>query len=771
MYRLGAQLTVRSGREPFVRLIVIAVAVGIGVAVMLAVLADFNAFNTTNNRPAWENTQGHALSADYAAATHAELWNYGDDIYQGQTIERLDVAGLGPGAPVPPGISRLPGPGQYYASPALAALIRSVPADELGDRFPGRLIGTIGQPALTGPTELVAYVGYAPAKLATRPATTLVSTINKRTAGISSTPFFRDLFIAAAIMFLFPILILVATATRLAAARREERYAALRLVGATNRQIATIASVEAAISGLTGALLGIGLFAALQPALADSAITSARYFADEVTPTALGYVLVLAGVPVASAIGAVLSLRRVRISPLGVSRRVTPPPPTAWLIAPLAAGIVLFALGLANTSQQNIALLLPLGLIVIMIGVVVAGPWITAQSARLLGRFAGGPSALLAARRLADNPKLAFRSVRGLVLAVFLCTIVGSILPVIENTLASPRASALSNVLLDGFTSAPVCGNDANCVNNGAGTPANVLAGSRAQQQAINNDGLPAQAATALLAGLRAVNGATVIPVYTPRDSVAISAYPGSGWGPGSISCAGLRELAVLGQCAPGRSAVVAVVGQMFSDNPRDSTEPIASAASPATSGNFSGLYLEAVLVKVNNAATLEKVRTYLITHTPESASGTAPRTFGEAVQARAVIADTVQRLIDTAVILTLVVAGCSLAVSVGGSLMERKRPFTLLRVAGTQLATLYRVVLLEAALPLAAATILAGAVAYFIASTTVEKIAPAGTPVPVPGGVYYATMGAGLAGALLVILTSLPLLRRLTGADGVRFE
>jgi len=775
MYRLGAQLTLRSGREPFVRLIVIAAAVAIGVAVMLAVLADFNAFNTTNNRPAWENTQGQALTASYPSATHAELWNYGNDIYQGQTIERLGVAGLGPGAPVPPGISRLPGPGQYYASPALAALIRSVPADELGDRFPGRLIGTIGQPALTGPTELVAYVGYAPATLATRPATTLVSTINKRTAGISSTPFFRDLFIAAAIMFLFPILILVATATRLAAARREERYAALRLVGATNRQIATIASVEAAISGLLGTLLGIGLFAALQPALADSAITSARYFADEVTPTALGYVLVLAGVPVASAIGAVLSLRRVRISPLGVSRRVTPPRPTAWLVAPLAAGIVLFALGLANTSQQNIALLLPLGLIVIMIGVVVAGPWITAQSARLLGRLASGPSALLAARRLADNPKLAFRSVRGLVLAVFLCTIVGSILPAVEDTLASPRSAALSNVLLDGFTSAPVCGNDANCVNNGPGTPANKLAGSRAQQGAIDGDGLPPQAATALLTGLRVIRGATVIPIYTPQGSElsAITIYqgPGSGWGPGIISCAGLRELAVLGQCAPGRGAVVAMVGQMFSDNPRDSTEAIASAASAATSGNFRGLYLQAVLVKVNNAATLEKVRTYLITHTPESASGAAPRTFGEALQARAVIADIVQRLIDIAVLLTLVVAGCSLAVSVGGSLMERKRPFTLLRVAGTEISTLYRVVLLEAALPLAAATILAGAVAYFIASTTVEKIAPAGTPVPVPGGVYYATMGAGLAGALLVILTSLPLLRRVTGAAAVRFE
>jgi hypothetical protein len=797
MYRLGAQLTLRSGREPLVRLIVTAVAVAAGVAIMLAVLADFNAFNTTSNRPAWENTQGHALTADYPSATHAELWNYGNDIYQGQTIERLDVAGLGPGAPVPPGISRLPGPGQYYASPALAALIRSVPADELGDRFPGGLIGTIGQRALTGPTELVAYVGYAPATLATRPATTLVSKINNGGAGTGSTPFFRGLFIVAAIMFLFPILILVGTATRLAAARREERYAALRLIGATNRQVATIASVEAAISGLIGTLLGIGLFAALQPALADSAITSARYFADEVTPTAPGYVLVLVGVPVASAIGALLSLRRVRISPLGVSRRVTPPPPTAWRIAPLAAGIVLFALGQASTSQQNglplsqrnVALPLLTGLIVIMIGVVVAGPWLTVQSARLLGRLASGPAPLLAARRLADNPKLAFRSVSGLVLAVFLGTAVGSALPAVEYTTATPRASALSNVLIDEFSSAPVCGTDANCTGGSAG-PANPLAGPAAQR--IANEGLPPQAAARLLAGLGAINGVTVFPIYSPKGSIA---NPAAGPpGGGIISCADLRELAVLGQCAPGQSAVVAADPEgMFVDNPRDATQPIVRAAagwvypqtglaappghgalepaSPAASGNFSGLYLQLVLVKVNNAATLEKVRTYLITHTPESASGTAPRTFGEALLPRAAIADTVQRLIDTAVILTLIVAGCSLAVSVGGSLVERKRPFTLLRVAGTRLATLYRVVLLETALPLAAATILAGSVAYLIATTTVKAIEPPGTPVPPPGGVYYATMAAGLAGALLVILTSLPLLRRLTAAAAVRFE
>ena len=61
-------------------------------------------------------------------------------------------------------------------------------------------------------------------------------------------------------------------------------------------------------------------------------------------------------------------------------------------------------------------------------------------------------------------------------------------------------------------------------------------------------------------------------------------------------------------------------------------------------------------------------------------------------------------------VALILIVAGCSLAVSAGGGLVERKRPFSLLRLSGALLSTLYKVVLLEVTLPLVGATIRAGA-------------------------------------------------------------
>src|ERR1700686_741434 len=63
-------------------------------------------------------------------------------------------------------MTRDPGPGQYYPSPALAALLRSTPANELADRYPGRLAGTIGDAALSSPDSLVIIIGRPPAQLA-----------------------------------------------------------------------------------------------------------------------------------------------------------------------------------------------------------------------------------------------------------------------------------------------------------------------------------------------------------------------------------------------------------------------------------------------------------------------------------------------------------------------------------------------------------------------------------------------------------------------------
>ena len=309
MTRLGLRLTLRSGNEALLRLVLTAAAVAIGVTVLLAVFADYHAYQVTSNRACWECTQG-ALGPSSPA--RSELWNYSENIYNGRFIEELDVAALGPKAPVVPGLSRLPSAGQYYASPALSNLIRSVPRDELGDRFPGAQVGTIGYQALSGPTELVVFIGYSPAKLAALPGTVTVDQIATAPDVQGTTAIYRLLFGIGTIVVLFPLLVLINTATRLAAARREERFAAMRLVGATPRQVNVIASVEAVVSALLGTLLGIGVFQAVRPALAGISFSGARFFEQTVTPTAVGYVGMIVCVPVAAAVASLWSLHRVR---------------------------------------------------------------------------------------------------------------------------------------------------------------------------------------------------------------------------------------------------------------------------------------------------------------------------------------------------------------------------------------------------------------------------------------------------------------------------
>lgn len=508
------------------------------------------------------------------------------------------------------------------------------------------------------------------------------------------TPFFRYAFGVGALAVLFPILVLISTATRLAASRREERFAALRLVGGTPADIRMIAAVEAAVSGFCGAVAGIVLFLLVRPLVAGAALIGTRYFPLAVTPTVAGYAAILVGVPAVAAIAALISLRRVQVSPLGVSRRAAPKPPPFWRLIPLILGVALYVFGLLKTTHDSIGAAAYPGLLVTMAGLVIAGPWFTAMTARLFGSVSRGPASLLAARRVADNPKAAFRSVTGLVLAVFLATMVGALVPAVNATEATPTAGALSHVLADEV-------------------------------------GISPQAGAKLLSGLGAIPGATVYPFYAQQPPVVRSikidggngsvgrkgpVVGGGQYSPGGesksygsssiVACATMRELAVLGRCAPGRTAVGANDGNLFNDNPVYSATPLVDSSSPAYTGRLSSLGLQAVLVRANSPATLERVRTYLAVHAPPQVSDgpgqapTPPRTFGETLGIRLARADTLEKIVYAAVALTLVVAGCSLAVAVGGGLVDRRRPFTLLRVGGTQVGVLSGVVLLEAAVP-----------------------------------------------------------------------
>ena len=110
-------------------------------------------------------------------------WHPGGDTFDGQPVSRFDVAATGASSPVPPGLARDPAPGQYYASPALAALLRATPADQLAGRYPGRLAGVIGDAALPSPDSLVLIAGRTPAQLARAPGSVPVTSIDATVPG------------------------------------------------------------------------------------------------------------------------------------------------------------------------------------------------------------------------------------------------------------------------------------------------------------------------------------------------------------------------------------------------------------------------------------------------------------------------------------------------------------------------------------------------------------------------------------------------------------
>ena len=96
MIRLGLRLAVSGGREAVTRLVTVAIAVGIGVGLLLAAVSAVNAVNAQNDRYAWLDTgasnpsQTSSGGSQGPAAPLRVLLT--TDEFDGQTIYRADIA-------------------------------------------------------------------------------------------------------------------------------------------------------------------------------------------------------------------------------------------------------------------------------------------------------------------------------------------------------------------------------------------------------------------------------------------------------------------------------------------------------------------------------------------------------------------------------------------------------------------------------------------------------------------------------------------------------
>ncbi|BCB90951.1 ABC transporter permease [Phytohabitans suffuscus] len=695
---LGARIAFAGGRESVARVALMAGGVAVGVVLLLFSLAAMPALQGRIDRLAW-----HRTSADSPpTAPDRALWLPTTDWYDGRQLVRVHVAALGARPPVPPGMERLPGPGEVFVSPELATLMASVPADQLADRFPGRVAGTVGPDGLISPDELVAVVGRAPDELRATAGAYEISGIERPGDPIDLRGPLRVAVVVLAVLLIGPVVIFVSMVTRVGAARRERRFAAIRLAGATRWQTGVLAAVETAVAAVAGTAAGWAGHTLLRPLVADRVrVDGTSLVAADLVAPSWQLVVALAGMPVVAVVATLVALHRVQITPLGAHRRARRRPPTARRLVPLAAGVAGVAYlgerGGGDGSDPTIAMMGVATPLSILLGLVLAGPWACMWASRALAALSRRAPVLIAARRIAADPYTAFRAVGGVAIAAFVATAIAIGSAVGSEGDAGPSA-------LDGGV------------------------------VAVDARGVP---------------DADLAPLMSAG---AVVARAGAG-GRLVVPCAGLARVSDLSCPLPasfgdGRppAGILSSTTGFAEPGPGDELLPLAALYVP-TDGTV---------------AARERVRTLVAAAAPYALA----RTEADWSHNDELGVDGFAGGFQLATAFVLLVAACSLTVGVVAGLMERRRPFALLRAAGVRLGELRLVALLETAAPLVLTAAGGMATAFVVMLLAVPRAQWA-----LPGPDFFAGAAAAVAATIAVCLVTWPLMDVATRHENTRFE
>ncbi len=419
-----ALLLVRSGgrRDLGMRLLAL-LAFAVSTCLLLLTLGVNLGFAGRVDRQAWT-----VPVAAPSTSTATAVASTRTDFYAGRPITVVTLGALSAAAPVPPGLPRFPAPGQLWLSPALADLAHADPS-ALGGRWPGTITGTVGDRALTTPDQLMAVVGAEPTSpvlttpvvrdaVRSQSASGPVPIVTFPTsAGPLADSLYRDLSLVASVLLVVPLLVLGGAAARLGLARRDQRLAALRLVGASSGQIMGVVAAEAGATALLGAAVGALPYALAVPVASRVPFGGGTWFVSDLWVGSGVLVTVLLAVLLAGILSAVSTLRRVVVSPLGVTQRHTVRSRHLWRVLVFALAVVGFLQLSRSADPSATTLVAAFGIVFATLSLV--GPAVLALLGRLMVAFARGPALLIAGRRLTDDPKAAWRTVGGLALTGF----------------------------------------------------------------------------------------------------------------------------------------------------------------------------------------------------------------------------------------------------------------------------------------------------------------------------------------------------------------
>ncbi|GAU65203.1 integral membrane protein MviN [Streptomyces sp. NBRC 110611] len=424
---MGMRFAAGGGREGWVRTALTALGVGLGVALLLGAASIPTMQDQRNERSIARMITSPADSGDAAgsgdsegelkpSATTVAVQRTGTD-FRGTGIEGMLLRPDGSRPPLPPGVAKIPGPGEMVVSPALKELLQAPDSGLLRERLPYRIVGTIGDAGLMGPNEQLYYAGSD--RVTPEDGALRITGFGGEPESARVDPVLLVLVIVGCVVLLMPVAIFIATAVRFGGERRDRRLAALRLIGADARTTRRIAAGEALLGSVLGLAVGAVLFLAGRPLAELVEYHGASVFPTDLTPIPALAALIALAVPAAAVGVTLLALRGVTIEPLGVVRSAATRRRRLWWRLPVPAiGVALLvAYGTVDNETRDVnAYQISSGAALVLLGVVMLLPWLVEA---VVGRLKGGPVPWqLAVRRLQLSSGSAARAVSGITVAV-----------------------------------------------------------------------------------------------------------------------------------------------------------------------------------------------------------------------------------------------------------------------------------------------------------------------------------------------------------------
>lgn len=408
----GARLAMSGGRETWVRTALIGAGVAFGVAFLLIAASLPNMVDSREQR---------TDSRDFRLLDSGKRIEPGTDTllvastgidFRDGSFGGFRLKPEGSRAPVPPGIDRLPGPGEVFVSPALKRLLAAEGGELILPRLPERIVGEIGPAGLSGPNELWFYAYDGASTLKGGSVRIDHFGDHSGSAGVTDAEL-ALLTVVAITVLLLPVMIFIVTAVRFGSDRRDRRLAALRLVGADVGMTHRIAAGETLFGAVLGLFGGGLLFLAGRNFAGQITLFDFSVFPGDISPEPRLALLIGILVPAAAIVASFIGIRGVSIEPMGVVRRATPPRrKLAWRLVMPALSLLLLLpmIGSLQGGGDVSPWQLSIGIVALLASVPTLLPW-TAEAVVTRLDSLGGVSLQLASRRLQLDSGPSARSV------------------------------------------------------------------------------------------------------------------------------------------------------------------------------------------------------------------------------------------------------------------------------------------------------------------------------------------------------------------------